>query len=222
MLRSTCQVEGPKGVWATNCVDWGTLWQLTAPTSHVFLVACWWEDQVLHWKDVWKNTLARIANYIANLNWCLLWDFMNHEEILKTMFFSTSDPQEKPLTIPLRWLIFTVRMIKRNYNTLFLSLCCRCCFFPWGPRLVHLEGDLLVAMNGPAQAVLSCPEMLLLLLLLLLLLFNPNKKQSAPQFQSFIMFLLLLPPNKTTSPSLQLIKHFSRSGWWFEPIWKFI
>ena len=24
---------------------------------------------------------------------------------------------------------------------------------------MHLEGDLLVAMNGPAQAVLSCPEM---------------------------------------------------------------
>ena len=23
-------------------------------------------------------------------------------------------------------------------------------FFPWGPRLVHLEGDLLVAMIGPA------------------------------------------------------------------------
>ena len=32
-------------------------------------------------------------------------------------------------------------------------------FFPGDPRLEHLKGDVLVAMNGPAQAVLSCPEM---------------------------------------------------------------
>ena len=32
-------------------------------------------------------------------------------------------------------------------------------FFPGGPRLEHLKGDVLVAMNGPAEAVLSCPEM---------------------------------------------------------------